>query len=194
MIGVRLLAVFGLAMASVPAWAVPSTDSVSIDIKARVAERCGIKAGKHANKPLRIDQAQSFALGFDLDCNTPFRIGISSERGAMRLTTAPDGATDLDGFSIEKPYTIALSMATDSLGNVDAGSCTSRDLLDQQGACPFYGHPRGHTGFSPGDHETAIQRQGQILISWAGDDGAAPRRLAAGDYQDILTVEVAPLV
>ena len=189
---VRSLAVFGLVLASAPAAALAAPDSLSIHVTATVAQRCGITAGEHSSAPLRIDQSQSFALGFDLDCNTPFRIGLSSRRGAMRLIAAPEGATDLDGFGIEKSYAVALTVATDSLGNVDAGSCMSHDLLDRQGTCPFFGHPRAQTGFSPGDHETAIQRHGQILISWTGDDGTAARRLAAGDYQDILTVEVAP--
>ena len=184
----------GLVALGTPARASGPTDSISINVKAVVAQRCAIAAGQRTTKPVPIDQAQSFALGFELDCNTPFRISISSQSGALRLMGVPESAVALAGFGIEKPYRVALSMTTDTLGAIDAGDCPSQDLLAGAGACPFYGKVGGNAGFSPGAQETAIQRQGQLLISWAGDDASAPQRLAAGDYQDRLTVEVAPLL
>lgn len=189
----RVPASLAVVMAVAPAAANPVNATVAVEVMARVPERCGIDAASHANRPLGMDQAQSFALGFNLDCNTPFRIGVSSRHGALRLASAADDATMLDGFGIEKPYAVELSFGTDRLGNVVAGSCSSAALRDGQGQCAFFGQSGDRSGFSPGDHETAIQRQGQLLISWAAIEGSS-RRLVAGDYQDILTVNVVPLL
>ncbi len=189
----RLPAGLAAVMAVAPAAANSVNATVAIEVIARVVERCGIGATAHTNRPLGMDRVQSFALGFNLDCNTPFRIGVSSRHGALRLVSAADDATMLDGFGIEKPYAVELSFGTDRLGNVVAGSCSSAALRDSQGKCPFFGQAGERSGFSAGAHETAIQRQGQLLISWAAIEGGS-RRLVAGDYEDILTVDVVPLL
>lgn len=186
-------AAVALSCTATPALAAADSDTatVTIDLKAKVAERCGINAvGGRANSPARVDQAQTVTFNFNLDCNTGFRIGVRAGHGALRLLGAPQGASQLDGFRIERPYKVALNLATNDEGNVSAGECRSQDLTSAAGDCPFVGRPRDRMGFSPGKDAIAIDRAGSITVTWPGEgDG---RRLVAGSYQDTLTVEVGP--
>jgi hypothetical protein len=171
------------------------TTTIAIDVQATVTARCGVAAiGDRANAPVAIDRAQALTFSFSLDCNTGFRIGVRAAHGALRLTTAPSGARDLDGFGIERDYLVALTLATDDSAALAAGQCSSRDLAEGATGCPFYGRPRDGGGFSPGENRTAINRGGSLTVTWSGDEMQDGRRLAAGNYQDVLTVEVAPRV
>lgn len=162
---------------------------VAVEVRARVAERCGIAADERTTSSRPIDEAQQFALAFELDCNTPFRIGVRSRSGAMRLLAAPDGAMDLAGFAVEKPYTVGLSLATDA-GLIEAGRCTAGQLLGGAGGCPFSGEALGGGGLAIAG--TVVRQRGTLDVRWAAAGLAEGRRLAAGDYQDVLTVDVAP--
>jgi hypothetical protein len=191
---------FGLSMAAcaalcaaMPAYAHGSArnDPLRIEVTATVVERCGLSAaGGRTSASGDLQSAQSLRLEFDVDCNTPFRIGVSSTNGALRLATASsqNGSLDNQGFSIEKDYEVALQVATDD-GLLDGGSCRSRTLVGRSGNCPFYGRRAGD-GLSSG-RDMAIGRSGTLTVSWREGDEGGPRR-AAGRYQDFLTVVIGP--
>ena len=184
-----------LCLASVPVLAAsPRNHSeavLKVDISAQVVGRCGIEAnGARTNDAARIDQPSVITFNFQLDCNTPFRIGLAAKNGGMRLDGAAPGENDAQGFAIVKPYDVALSFGTDQAGQVDAGSCAAAAISAAQPACAFYGAAPG-AGFSPGELITAIQKDGTLAVSWKGEDGDTVR-LAAGDYRDVITVVVGP--
>ncbi|MBX3561922.1 MAG: hypothetical protein KF780_08930 [Sphingomonas sp.] len=169
----------------------PRGDPLRIEISARIAERCGLSAvNGQARAQGRLDQTESLQLAFNVDCNSPFRIGVNSAHGAMRLATANprDSGTDGQGFSIEKGYDVALLVATDN-GAIDGGTCHSSALTGRDGRCRFYGARPGQ-GISSG-RDIAIGRTGSLTVSWRGGDDGGPRR-AAGNYQDFLTVVIGP--
>ncbi|MGQ3101205.1 MAG: hypothetical protein ACT6Q5_06550 [Sphingopyxis solisilvae] len=176
---------------------VPTTNTLKIDIEASIGERCGIAAvGADSKDGGRIDVATSVSFQFRLDCNTPFRIGVAAEQGALQLVetggvaaTRPGDRTP-EGFATRKAYVANLQFATDQDGMVDAGECDSDELTSRRGGCGFFGNRPG-TGFSAGRDSTAIGREGALTVRWRGED-ADSVRLAAGTYQEVLTIVVGP--
>lgn len=192
----RIYGAMALAAALIPCGAAaakaPEGKPLKIDIVAKIAARCGIAAnGARSNDEARIDQAETVTFGFTLDCNTPFRIGVATQHGGLRLLGAEaDGsATDKQGFGVQKGYQVGLSFMTDQEGLVDAGKCDSEKLTSAAAQCDYYGASPGE-GYSPGRQTTAVRQDGKLEIHWSDDAGKI--RLAAGAYQDILTVVVGP--
>ena len=141
-----------------PLNAADGSTTVTVDVQANVAARCGIAAiGSRQNDAVAIDSAQALTFSFNLDCNTGFRIGVRAAHGALRLTTAPRDAQDLGGFGVERDYLVALTLSTDDSATVAAGQCSSRDLAQGAGTCPFFGRPRDGAGFSPGEESNGDQ-------------------------------------
>jgi spore coat protein U-like protein len=173
-----------------------SSAHVDIELRATVAERCGIaRTGSDPAAMPDLDTAQSLRFAFQVDCNTPFAIAVSSANGALRMqqnggpiSTGPGDARTPDGFAADKSYQVALSLDTDA-GSISSQPCNSRDLTNSGGKCAFYGTVPG-TGLSSGGR-TAMGRDGALTVSWkSGDENGV--RHAAGTYQDTLTVVVGP--
>lgn len=180
----------------------PDTNVLKIHVEASIAERCGIAAlGSDDKDGGRIDRSSTVAFNFKLDCNTPFRIGVSADQGALAMVQGDGGDPQLgrggnpngftaEGFATRKSYVASLRFNTDQDGLIDAGECASEDLTSRKGDCDFYGNRPG-SGFSPGRKTTAIGREGSLTVSWRGEE-AESIRLAAGTYQETLTVVVGP--
>jgi hypothetical protein len=183
MLGVMVL---GVAHAKAPVG-----DSLKIDIEASIGERCGISAlGAKSKDAGRIDIANSVSFAFKLDCNTPFRIGVAAQNGAMQLVSPYSPTTDFGGFATHKGYVAGLSFNTDQDGLVDAGECDSAKLSAAQADCAFYSAQPGK-GFSAGRRSTAIDSEGSLTVRWSGSEGDTAR-LVAGTYEETLTIVVGP--
>lgn len=169
----------------------PKGDSLRIDIEASIERRCGIAAlGAKSNDSGRIDQATRIAFNFSLDCNTPFKIGVAAEHGGLQLVGSTAPQQGKSGFSYRKAYVAGLQFNTDQAGTIAAGECASASLLAANATCRFYGAEPG-SGLYSGRNITAIGREGELTVSWAGED-AEPVRLAAGVYKETITIIVAP--
>ncbi len=169
----------------------PVSDSLKIDIEASIGERCGISAlGAKSKDAGRIDTANSVSFNFKLDCNTPFRIGVAAQNGAMQLVSSEGASSDFGGFATRKAYIAGLAFNTDQDGLVDAGECDSVKLSAAQGDCAFYGAQPGK-GFSAGRRSTAIGTEGSLTVRWSGSEGDTAR-LVAGAYSETLTIVVGP--
>jgi hypothetical protein len=169
----------------------PHGAKVEIDISAQLVGRCGIETvGPRTNEGDRLDRDTTVVFAFELDCSTPFRIGLAAQHGALRLAGAAAGAPSLDGFAIRKPYDVGLRFKTDQVGMQDAGSCASESLTASSPSCRFYAARAGE-GFSPGEDVTAIQQPGTLQVSWSGEEPGGAR-LAAGNYEDTITIVVGP--
>jgi hypothetical protein len=188
------LAILSIAgvMASGAALAKPPVgDSLKIDIEASIGERCGISAlGAKSKDAGRIDTANSVSFNFKLDCNTPFRIGVAAQNGAMQLVSSEGASTEFGGFATRKSYVAGLAFNTDQDGLVDAGECDSAKLSAAQADCDFYGAQPGK-GFSAGRRSTAIGTEGSLTVRWSGSEGDTAR-LVAGTYEETLTIVVGP--
>jgi spore coat protein U-like protein len=176
-------------LAAVPASAEPvAPTSVSIEVTATVAERCGLApAGPTEFKGLDTTQATLLRYDFNIDCNTPFKIGVSSAHGALRMAGAPGTSPLLpDGFAADKPYDVALNVNTDE-GRMAPAPCSSRDLVSAASGCSFFSTMPGQ-GLSSGT-ATALGKTGSVEVRWPGDRQGEVRR-AAGEYGDTITVVI----
>lgn len=174
-----------LCAASAQAADAPNTDSVQVEVTAQIAQRCGLApSGATSLNGDKLDEAFSGSIAFALDCNVPFKLGVSSTKGAMKLAAGskPDG----DQFTDTKVYGVALSVTTDG-GPMTGERCESSALASATGGCAFYGAAAG-TGMSS-SNRTAIRRTGTLSIDWAADAADGPRR-PAGAYSDTLTIVI----
>ncbi len=163
-----------------------ATDSVAIDVVARIKERCGFVSGAPAGitAPRDLESAANFSLAIGLDCNTPYALGVTSQRGAL---TNVDAADDGSGFSFSKRYRVSLALNTDR-GIVRSAPCISDEMADG-GRCAFATLMPGR-GLRSGAG-ISVGRNAVISIDWAAHASAQPR-LAAGHYKDTLILVVGP--
>ncbi|WP_312126104.1 hypothetical protein [Brevundimonas sp.] len=161
--------------------AAQSTDSVSIDILASVPDRCGFASSTptHQTREGNLEQAFRQDIRLKLDCNTPFAIHAVSQSGALVHTTA---SPDSSGFAFSKTYNVQVAVETD-IGLVTSARCDSSAMRDG-GACEL----ANGRGLSSG-HGVAVDRDAILTIDWP-DQSGLPRRLAAGDYQDTITITI----
>lgn len=163
-------------------------DALSIEVTASVTERCGISSDSSSAIAATpdLDVATTLRFGFRLDCNAPFRIGVSSRNGALLLDAQSNSENGEDGFSRRKDYDVALDVATDG-DPIRTEECAASALTSIGGGCDFYGRDPGE-GTSSGQR-TAIDRSGAVIVKWQGGGDQTPRR-AAGIYRDTITVVV----
>jgi len=174
------------AVAATDADAAPSADNrvIAIDLRARVAPRCGVKDGSRgsidANQDL--EDAARLTLRIGLDCNTPYAFGVTASHGAL---VNLDVADDHSGYAFRKVYGLAVTLNTDA-GAVHSTRCRSTDLV-QGGRCAFAGNAVGE-GLKSG-RGISIDRDAVLTIDWPSQS-TLPRRLAPGHYRDTLTITV----
>jgi hypothetical protein len=187
-------ALFSVACAVIPENVqakAPSGNTLSIDIEASISQRCGIAAlGSNSDDGGRIDEPTRIAFRFGLDCNTPFKIGVAAQNGALQLVGTTGQNAGTSGFAHRKNYVAGLQFNTDQTGLVRAGECVSSALTSANTSCRFYGSEPG-SGIYSGRNTTAVGREGELTLTWQGEESDAVR-LAAGAYQEILTIIVAP--
>lgn len=187
-------ALFSVVFAAIPENVqakAPSGNTLHIDIEASISQRCGISAlGSNSNDSGRIDEPTRIAFRFGLDCNTPFKIGVAAQNGALQLVGTNSQSVGTAGFAYRKNYVAGLQFNTDQTGLVAAGECASSTLTSANTNCRFYGSEPG-SGLFSGRNTTAIGREGELTVTWQGEESDAVR-LAAGAYQEILTIIVAP--
>jgi len=161
---------------------------VDIEVTARVKERCGISGNTaHNAEGARIDQSTTLTFAFRIDCNAPFAIGASSRHGGLQKVGADPRTAN--GFATIKPYNVNLVVDTDA-DTMRSARCASSSLAaDGSGrGCEFFGTTAGQ-GLSS-RQRTAIGRDGTVTVQWDNGDIENGRRLAAGQYQDVITVVV----
>lgn len=182
--GLAIVAAAGSSFPAAPALA--HSDSLSIDITARIKPRCGFTDGAPitATAPADLERAASLKLAVGLDCNTPYVLGVTAEKGALvNLDAAEDGS----GYAFSKVYGVSVALETDR-GVVRSGKCRSRDLV-AGGRCDFAGSRPGK-GLKSGGGVT-IDGNAVLTIDWP-EQTALPSRLAPGRYKDTLILVVGP--
>lgn len=175
---------FGLLLAAAPAAHADNTSSstLTIDLTGRVTARCGFKAAPPSSVSVPDLRAPgSLNESFTLDCNTPFRLRVSSQNGVLALQSPPANAPA--AMAQSQPYQVEVKFGTDLDPNIDE-TCGSTTLQTKAGGCVFFGDHSGQ-GLSSG-RGVAIGSQGALNISWT----APTSTLVAGVYVDTLTIVV----
>lgn len=159
-----------------------TSDGVEITMTATVSDRCGFAPGAALtlNASSDLEEAHSQILALRIDCNTPFAVSAKSEDGRLTNRSASD---DLSGYAFDKVYGLSLDLDTD-VGQVRSGRCLSTDLV-AGGNCVL-ARPGG---LGSGDG-VAIDRDAILTVDWPAQSTLG-RRLAAGDYSDIVTISIA---
>ncbi|HLI67508.1 MAG TPA: hypothetical protein VKU90_14190 [Caulobacteraceae bacterium] len=158
---------------------------LTVDVKARIAARCGFRGDQDDHTGAQdLTVAHTLVIPFQLDCNTPFVIGVKSQHGAFAADRTPDGS----GFAFTKAYRLSLDIGTNGQALTPA-ACDSTALTAPGApgaACAFYGAKPGQ-GLSSGKL-ISIDRPSSMSLSWDGQ-GAGPRNVA-GRYSDTITITV----
>jgi hypothetical protein len=180
--GFVLLALTGGLAVSTPAAAQDS--SVEILVSGVIPERCGFARLAPAQRSIvpDLETAQTLSFSMPLDCNTPFAVGVTAERGALtNVTSRPDGS----GYAFSKIYGVRMMLDT-SAGAVQSARCQSDEIV-VGGSCVFASDQPGR-GLDSGG---GIAAPGGITltIDWPDQTGLT-QRLAAGEYSDTITVVV----
>lgn len=166
--------------------AAANSDSVSVDVLARIKERCGFAASgpAYSGATPDLESAASFSLPVGLDCNTPYALGITSQRGAL---TNIDASNDGSGYAFAKAYRVSVALDTDK-GVVRSSLCQSTDLVNG-GSCAFASLVPGK-GLKSGTG-ISVDRMATLTIDWPKQADNQPR-LAAGHYNDTLILVIGP--
>lgn len=158
--------------------------SVDILVSGAIPERCGFARLAPAQRSITpdLETAQTLSFSMPLDCNTPFAVGVTAERGALtNITSRPDGS----GYAFSKVYGVRMTLDT-SAGAVQSARCASTEIV-AGGSCAFASDQPGRGLGSGGG--IAAPGGVTLTIDWP-DQAGLSRRLAAGDYSDTITVVV----
>lgn len=149
-------------------------DALTLSIVGEIPERCGFQTLPPATISLGdLGQGGSAVVPLGLDCNTGFRIRMSSANGAL----AAERPSRVFGNRLD--YQVRFRVGTDA-GSLEA-ACTASAL--KSGGCPLFGPTPGAGGLSSGD-AVAIDEAGALTIDWV----APTEVLTAGTYSDTLTI------
>ncbi|WP_395397547.1 hypothetical protein WBP07_23665 [Novosphingobium sp. BL-8A] len=162
------------------------TDSVAIDVTARIKERCGFASSGPDDlaAPRDLESAANFTVAVGLDCNTPYALGVTSQSGGLMNV---DATNDGSGYAFSKRYRVSVALDTDK-GIVRSQRCTSSEMEDG-GSCDFASLVPGR-GLKSGSG-ISVGRNAVITIDWPAQATNEPR-LAAGHYKDTLILVVGP--
>jgi len=174
----RVLAFFGAGVICVLLAAAPGrADTVAITASGTIQPRCGVSVQQAFSSADFSTSGSSVAQAL-VDCNTGFRINITSANGAAKTTNQASS-----GFTNSLPYSLKLSVPLDSGSPVEA-TCTSGTLMSGQASCAL--SPNNASGLSSGG-KSAINQIATLTASWAPPF----QKLVAGSYSDTLTVSIA---
>lgn len=167
-----LLAALGAAC---PAFAENGpSDSLVLTLTGEIPQRCGFKNLATSSVSLGdLEQGGSAVVPLMVDCNTGFRVRMTSANGAL-AAQRPSAV-----FDNHLGYDVRFQVGTDA-GVLDS-TCTAAAL--RHGGCPLFGPGPGLGGLSSGD-AIAIDEPGSLTIDWA----APTEILTAGAYSDTLTI------
>ena len=174
-----LLAIAALAIASAatPAAASDLVPALQYRVYGEVSPRCTISQASNAttvsglqNKATDTVNSTAVDLAFNMACNTPSRVRLSSANGGLRT----DAATSDASFTSLVPYRATLSLP----GASNALACDSDAMSSDDSSC------------SREIDETIHDGKGVVRISTEASD----KLLLAGTYNDTFTLTVSPRI
>jgi hypothetical protein len=150
-----------------------------IELKGTVAPRCDLTSPPALGETLAVSQSGTTEAGFEIDCNTPFRLRVRSAHGGF----ANDHSTP--GIQSLATYELGVSVRTDD-GLQDLGWCEAAALTESMPSdCSYAPASRGG-GWSSGD-ATAINQSGTVRLRWDNRESETP---LLGVYRDTIVIEL----
>lgn len=156
-----------------------------VDVSGRVAPRCGFAPGRAPGDTgaITISAVASAEIRFAIDCNIGFDIRVSAREGGLRRANSAmlSPASYEAGYRDTIAYRARLSVERDE-GPPLTDQCDAAAMVSGAGCAMAAG--RGlHSDVS------ARLKPASLLIALGNAD---PARLAAGNYSDVITIEVSP--
>jgi len=174
----RLGAFFGaLSICALGAPEVGQADVLTITAKGTIASSCSVGV-QQAFGVANFNAAGSAGAQALVNCNTGFRINVTSANGAAKTANVTS-----NGFTNSLPYSVKLDLPLDDNSTVSA-TCASSALVSGQSSCAL--SPANGTGLSSGG-KTAINKIAALTATWT----LPAQPLVAGSYSDTLTVSIA---
>ncbi len=153
---------------------------IGFEVAGSIAARCIVDQNSHAGSFGEVldgvrggNRAAQLDLAFSLDCNSPFRVTMTSHNGGL-VTQARGGPAFRDRLDYEAVMALADGRQTPA--------CESQDMIpgaDRDDRCVF--RFRGRDGVA-----------GPATVKLTMDADSTP--LLAGAYADRLTVRITPLM
>lgn len=163
-------AVLCLCLPQCPSLAGPP--SVSIEVAGIIEPRCSNTGSAYGIQVRDMATAGSDVIRFAVDCNAPFQYALTSQNGGFKLEgAAPHSST----LAFEVPYRVSVLIPLTGGGAIK-DVCESSQIKAGVATCPFTGS----------GNSVAIGKTGELAVAWQ----ASQRPLAAGTYQDRLTVSL----
>ncbi len=165
----------------------PSSAVITVPVTASVGGVCGFASGQEPNGTIDagfIDQAAwSGQVPFTVQCTAPWRMAVSSQKGALETP-----GSNVTGYARRAPYDVKLHVNTD--GGIVESTCAVA-LIDQAAgstACDFEGTASPSNGlYLLRSYDLSGSYVQASAPAYAGSD-----ILVAGTYTDTLTVTVSP--
>ena len=145
-------------------------DTVALTLSGRIEQQCSVAFAQPSLDLRDLTEHRSASTGFDLNCNSPFSLRLSSEQGGLK--SAHNGAT-VGEFADMLGYAATLSLPLDNGAILRTEDCRSEDLL-AGAACAQL--------LSGG--QTALGKRAELDITWR----ESARPLIAGEYADVVRV------
>lgn len=165
----------------------PSSAVMQIPVTATIGGVCGFVPGAEPNGSINAGAIDTTAwadqVPFTVRCTAPWRIAVSSQKGALETP-----GSSIAGYTRRAPYDVKLHVNSD--GGIVERTCAVA-LIDQAAgptACEFEGTASTGNGL-------LLQRSYDLAGSYIEASAPAytgPAILVAGTYNDTLTVSISP--
>lgn len=161
-------------------------DAIPINITAHVGETCGFKDAPPADTYDAGDIRNAFAhqTDFQLECNGPLRMAITSQNGGLYN----GGGTANTGYSNLEIYSVKLNIVPTS-GSAVTATCTTDQLVStlSTSSCPFFGTASTSVGLLLNSPSYDVSGSYVQVSNGSGYSGP-PVLNASNNYTDTLTV------
>jgi len=145
----------------------PSYVDLELKLFGKIKPRCEIHLSKEKLWFEMTDDASLRSLPFDINCNQPLKIEVSSRNGGLEHSSH-DRIPTYPGFTSFLEYDLDLALQAPGTNNLHFDS---EDITNEPG--------RGHFGAIP--HDT----KGELQISWTSTE-----TLIAGTYGDVIEIRI----
>jgi len=145
----------------------PAQVDLKLKLFGKIKPHCEIHLPKEKLWFEMTDAADMRSVSFDLNCNQPLKVEVSSLNGGLEHTSH-DRLPDYPGFTSFVEYDLDISLRAPG---TNALRFESEDISNDPG--------RGHFGAIP--HDT----KGDLKISWSPSE-----TLIAGEYGDVIEIRI----
>lgn len=172
-------------------------EAVTLNLSATINQSCSLeRTGSASQAGATLSEAAKFSvdtgsltLGFNINCNSPFRYSLTSKNGGLVNTASPEAAANSDSMLTHVGYktTFNVELEDGDLTSINQG-CVSSSLARAVPEC------KSGVGFADSGTSVAIDNAVTLKIELDATTFTAPLLdgipLMAGTFQDNLILKV----